>query len=54
MRAREFIRENTVSGSIATVATPLGGMISRSGITKPAKYMNSRQTAKRKKNDARG
>jgi len=31
MRAREFIRENasTVSGSIATVAMPLGGMISR-------------------------
>jgi len=31
MRAREFIRENasTVSGSIATVAMPMGGMISR-------------------------
>jgi len=34
MRAREFIRENasagaTGSGSVATVAMPLGGMISR-------------------------
>jgi len=31
MRAREFIRENasTVSGSMATVAMPLGGMLSR-------------------------
>jgi hypothetical protein len=54
MRAREFIRENTVSGSIATVAQPLGSMISRSGITEPAKYMNSRQQAKRKKKHARG
>ena len=34
MRAQEFIRENasavaTGSGSIATVATPIGGVISR-------------------------
>lgn len=34
MRAQEFIRENasvgaTGSGSIATVATPMGGVISR-------------------------
>jgi hypothetical protein len=36
MRAQEFIRENasvgaTSSGSIATVATPMGGMQSRTG-----------------------
>jgi hypothetical protein len=36
MRASEFIRENasvggTSSGSVATVAQPLGGMISRNG-----------------------
>jgi hypothetical protein len=36
MRAQEFIRENasvggTSSGSIATVAQPLGGMQSRTG-----------------------
>lgn len=36
MRANEFIRENasvggTCSGSVATIATPLGGVISRNG-----------------------
>ena len=36
MRAHEFILENasvgaTASGSVATVAAPLGGMISRNG-----------------------
>lgn len=36
MRANEFIRENasvgsTSSGSVATVAVPLGGVISRNG-----------------------
>ena len=47
MRAHEFIAENatagaTGSGSIATVAQPLGGMISRnSGSFFTGKYMNS-------------
>ena len=54
MRAREFIRENTVSGGIATVSVPLGGTISRAGISKPAKYMNSINPVKRKKTHARG
>lgn len=36
MKASEFIKENasvggTSSGAVATVATPLGGMISRNG-----------------------
>ncbi len=31
MRAQEFIIETTVSGSIATVATPIGGTITRNG-----------------------
>ena len=29
MRAREFITETTTSGSIATVAMPMGGMVQR-------------------------
>jgi hypothetical protein len=47
MRASEFIAENasagaTGSGSIATVAQPMGGMITRSGGTFfSGKYMNS-------------
>ena len=47
MRAHEFIAENasagaTGSGSIATVAQPLGGMISRNGGSFfTGKYMNS-------------
>jgi len=47
MRASEFITENatagaTGSGSIATVAQPLGGVITRSGGTFfSGKYMNS-------------
>lgn len=34
MRAREFIKEDgtgTTTGSVATVAQPMGGMISRNG-----------------------
>jgi hypothetical protein len=31
MRANEFIVETTTSGSIATVAMPLGGTITRNG-----------------------
>ena len=47
MRAREFVKENasvgaTSSGSIATVAVPLGGMMSRNGGSFfSGKYMNS-------------
>lgn len=47
MRASEFIAENasagaTGSGSIATVAQPLGGMITRNaGSFFSGKYMNS-------------
>jgi len=42
MRASEFIVETTVSGSIATVAMPLGGMITRNaGSFFTGKYMNS-------------
>lgn len=48
MRAEEFITENatagaTGSGSVATVATPLGGTISRNGgnFFSGTKYMNS-------------
>ena len=58
MRASEFIREDasagaTSSGSIATVAQPMGAVISRQGFGKPAKYTNSYPTKKRKQN-ARG
>ena len=48
MRAHEFITENasvasTSSGSIATVAQPLGGVITRNGgnFFTGTKYMNS-------------
>ena len=47
MRAREFVAENatagaTGSGSIATVAQPLGGVIRRNGGSFfSGKYMNS-------------
>ena len=42
MRASEFIVETTTSGSIATVAMPLGGMITRNaGSFFSGKYMNS-------------
>jgi hypothetical protein len=47
MRAREFVTENatagaTGSGSIATVAQPLGGVIRRNGGSFfSGKYMNS-------------
>jgi len=55
MRAREFIQENTVSGNIATVAVPLGGMITRTVSQKPAKYSNGAPTLnRRKKQHARG
>jgi hypothetical protein len=45
MRASEFIAETTVSGSIATVAMPMGSVLSRSQPAVPAdKYKkNSRR-----------
>ena len=45
MRASEFIAETTVSGSIATVAMPMGSVLSRSQAAVPAdKYKkNSRK-----------
>ena len=42
MRASEFIVETTTSGSIATVAMPIGGVIRRNaGSFFSGKYMNS-------------
>jgi hypothetical protein len=47
------VAEDTVSGSIATVAVPLGGVISRQLSAKPAKYSNGAPVlTKRKKTDA--
>jgi hypothetical protein len=45
MRASEFITETTVSGGIATVAMPIGAMLSRTQPTMPVdKYKkNSRK-----------
>jgi hypothetical protein len=52
---RQVLDENTVSGAIATVAQPLGGMISRQLSAKPAKYSNGAPSlTKRKKTHARG
>jgi hypothetical protein len=49
MRAHEFIAENTVSGGIATVAMPMGEVITRTGTTKPtAKYT---KTSRKRKPD---
>jgi hypothetical protein len=46
MRASEFLREESAagtvtSGSVATVSQPLGGMITRAGSRRLAKYANS-------------
>lgn len=46
MRACEFIAETTVSGGIATVAMPLGGMISR---TQPVAPIDKYKKNSRKK-----
>jgi len=49
------IRENTTSGSIATVAVPLGGVITRQIDPKPTKYSNGAPVLnRRKKTHARG
>lgn len=57
MRAREFVKESssgaTVSGSIATVAQPLGGVITRTQSTSPAKYRNSLHKGQQKTNARR-
>ena len=59
MRAREFLPETasagaTASGSMAVITQPMGGMISRSQMPKPAKYANSLYSAKKRKHNARG
>jgi hypothetical protein len=55
VNAARKVSEDTVSGSIATMAMPLGSVITRTGSAKPAKYSNSAPTAhKRKKQHARG
>ena len=60
MRAREFLPEDasagaTAAGSMAPVALPLGGMITRPQMPKTAKYSNSvGPVTKRKKYHARG
>jgi len=44
MRAKEFIREDlgsTVSGNVATVAQPLGAVITRQLTTPATKYANT-------------
>jgi hypothetical protein len=46
MRAKEFVAETasagaSSSGSIATVAMPIGATITRTQHTKPAKYRNT-------------
>ena len=57
MRAREFLPETasagaTASGSVAMAAQPMGGMISRGQMPKPAKYANSLYSAKKRKSHA--
>ena len=59
MRAREFLPETasagaTASGSMAVVSQPVGMMISRGQMPKPAKYANSLYSAKKRKSHARG
>jgi hypothetical protein len=53
MRAREFVIETTVAGSIATVAQPMGPVIRRASSSKPAKYRNSLTQGKQQKNVSR-
>ena len=48
MRAREFVAETTVSGSIATVAQPIGAVLSREPAQAPAdKYTTTSRKPKR-------
>ena len=47
MRAHEFIIETTTSGAIATVATPIGGMLSRApALAAPYKYKKTSRKSK--------
>jgi hypothetical protein len=51
MRAKEFVAETasagaSSSGSIATVAMPVGSMITRTQPNKPAKYRNTYKGSK--------
>ena len=49
MRAREFVIETTVAGGIASIAMPMGEVITRTGVTKPtAKYT---KTSRKRKPD---
>jgi hypothetical protein len=57
MRAREFLPETasagaTASGSVAVAEQPMGGMISRGQMPKPAKYSNSSYSTKKRKSHA--
>ena len=59
MRARDFMTENasagaTGAGSVAPVSQPLGGMIERTAMPNVAKYMNSFDPKKKRKQHARG
>ena len=59
MRAREFLPETasagaTASGSMAVAVQPMGVMITRIQMPKPAKYANSLYSAKKRKHNARG
>jgi hypothetical protein len=54
MRAIEFIREDasagaSCAGNVAVFAQPMGEVITRPQIKKPAKYANSAPVAQRKK-----
>lgn len=58
MRLKEFVNENasagsTASGSIGTVAMPLGSILSRLGLVNTAKYSNSLIAKDRRKKHAR-
>lgn len=59
MRAQEFITEEatagtTSAGSVATVALPLGAVISRSLTPKNTKYSNTWVDPKKRKKHASG
>lgn len=58
MRAKEFVAETASAGavgagSVATVSSPLGAVISRTQLAKPAKYGNSLTQGKTQKNVSR-
>lgn len=58
MRAKEFVAETapagtTSAGSVATVPSAIGAVISRTAVTKPAKYRNSLTQGNPQKNVSR-